>query len=70
MTTLTGVSPKTVSFSAQTSVTVTHTLSYEPWVQVLDANGVVMGTPYVKHLDTNRFTVTFASAETGTILYR
>jgi len=69
MATIIGVEPEEVSFSAQTSVTVTHSLGYEPWVQVLDENGVKT-QPYIKHLDTNRFTVTFAVSSTGTIIYR
>ncbi|HRH61219.1 MAG TPA: hypothetical protein PL045_11645, partial [Chitinophagaceae bacterium] len=55
-------------FTNETSVIVTHNLGYKPFVQVLDADDVLIGCT-VTHDSNNQFTVTFDGATSGTIVY-
>ena len=56
-------------FAAQTSVAVAHNLGRYPLVQVIDGSGYWLIPGNIEHTSTNAFTVTFASATTGTIIY-
>ena len=56
------------SFSAQTSVTVTHNFGGYPVVNVIDSAGNVLVPLTIAHSSTNAFTVTFSESTTGTIL--
>jgi len=56
-------------FTGQTSVTVTHNLAKYPVVNVLDSSGYVIIPNNIQHTSINAFTVTFAEATTGTIVY-
>lgn len=64
----TGINCTNVPFTNQTSVTVTHSLGYYPLVQVVDDLGNVF-VPDINHSSTSAFTVTFAEATTGNIIY-
>jgi hypothetical protein len=69
MTTITGISPKTETFSNKTSVTVYHNLGYKPIVWVVDTSGNVLDFA-LKHNSDNSFTMTLGVATSGTINYR
>jgi len=58
----------TVSFSGQTSVTVTHSFGAYPAVQIIDNNGYILEAKNIQHTSLNAFTVTFQIATTGTII--
>ena len=61
MATIIGVAPITVTFTSHTLLTIVHDLGYKPSLDILDSEGVVMGSPYVKHAtDKNSFSVSFA----------
>jgi len=57
-----------VSFSGQTSVTVTHSFGAYPAVQIIDNNGYILQAKNIQHTSLNAFTVTFQIATTGTII--
>lgn len=59
----------TEAFTNQTSVTVTHNLGYYPVVQVIDDSAVQLDAE-VTQTSVNAFTVTFAVAQSGTIIYK
>lgn len=63
------VAQYTQTFVSQTSVTVTHNLGHYPIVQVLDASGNLIDPNSCNHASVNAFTVTFAPALSGTIVY-
>jgi len=56
------------SFTAQTSVTVTHSFGHYPAVQVIDDVGANLIPLNIIHDSLNAFTVTFDVATTGTII--
>jgi len=60
---------KTETFTSQTSVTVTHNLGYYPVVQIIDGSANQVDAE-VTQTSVNAFTVTFAIAQTGTIIYK
>lgn len=57
------------AFTAQTTVTVSHSLGYYPLVQVINGSLAVLDAE-VTHTDVNTFVVVFAVAQTGTILFK
>lgn len=57
----------TQSFTAQTSVTVTHNLGKKPAVSIYDSAGDEV-TGDIEYTSNNQLTVTFSSAFTGTII--
>jgi hypothetical protein len=56
------------SFTNQTSVVVDHNLNAYPQVQVIDSSNAVIIPNSITHNSTKQLTVTFSSAETGTII--
>ena len=56
------------AFTSQTSITVTHNFGAYPVVQVLFADGKVTHPFEIQNNSVNDFTVTFSSAQSGTIL--
>jgi len=56
-----------VSFSAQTSVTVNHNFAAYPVVQIILSDNTLALAP-ITHTSINSFTVTFPSAQTGTVI--
>lgn len=58
-----------VALTADTSKVVTHNYGYYPIVQIIDGSGNMLDGE-VQHSSMNAFTVTFAVAVTGTIIYR
>ena len=63
------VAQYTQTFTGQTSVTVTHNLGHYPIVQVLDNSANVIQPDTINHGSVNAFTVTFAPALSGTVVY-
>ena len=57
----------TQSFTAQTSVIVTHNLAKKPSVTIFDSAGDEV-TGDVEYINNNQLSVTFSSAFTGTII--
>lgn len=57
-----------VSFTGQTSVSVTHNFGAYPIVQVVDSAGAVLVPLTITNTDVNTTVVTFATSTTGTIL--
>lgn len=59
-----------VAFTGQTSVNVVHNFGVKPVVQVLDDTGnpLVEVPLSIQHISDNSFTVTFSSAESGSII--
>ena len=64
-----GSIPIAQSFTAQTSVTVTHNLGHYPIVQVIDNTGAKFDPTSITHASVNAFTVVMATSTTGNILY-
>lgn len=59
-----------VSFTSQSTITVTHNLGYKPLVQILDSTGhIVQGQVDHNEVTMNSFVVTLSSAITGVIIY-
>jgi len=65
----TAIVTQTQSFTAQTSVTVTHNLGRYPLVQVIDNTGAKFDPSSITHASVNAFTVVMSSSTTGNILY-
>lgn len=63
------IQPIEVGFIDQTSVTVTHSLGYRPFIQVEDLLGNLIGCD-VQHTSNNAFVLTFDSSTSGTVFYR
>ncbi len=58
-----------ITFSSATSITITHSSSKYPLVQVIDSDGSLLIPQSVTHSSTSEFKVTFATASSGTIIY-
>lgn len=63
------VAPTGISFTSQTSVTVTHNLGYKPkGITVLDGSGNEILVS-IEHINTSSFVMTSNTAISGTIIY-
>lgn len=58
-----------VQFTSQTSISVTHNNGFKPAVTVLNSSGFERTPNDIEHISDNAFTVTFTSAQSGSIVY-
>ncbi len=58
-----------ITFSAVTTISVTHSAQQYPLVQIVDSNGEVMIPQTLTHNSISNFTVVFGTVSSGTIIY-